>query len=80
MQAEVQDLMSNAALKKTRRDIDKFITLNVQQISGTRQQVKTFASLHKPAAISLTQKDELVPQAPSNEASKQASVSWNRSI
>ena len=39
LQAEVKNFISSADLKKTRRDIDKFVTLNVQQISGTRQQV-----------------------------------------
>ena len=39
LQAQVQTFVSNASLKKARRDIDKAITLNVQQISGTRQQV-----------------------------------------
>ncbi|KAK9868042.1 hypothetical protein WJX84_012107 [Apatococcus fuscideae] len=37
--AEVQGFVGDASLKKARRDIDKTITLNVQQISGTRQQV-----------------------------------------
>ncbi|KAK9832252.1 hypothetical protein WJX74_004283 [Apatococcus lobatus] len=38
-EAQVQGFVGDASLKKARRDIDKTITLNVQQISGTRQQV-----------------------------------------
>lgn len=45
MQDLVQPLVKDESQKKERRKLDKFITLNVQQISGTQQQVLLSGSL-----------------------------------
>lgn len=39
MQEETKQLREDPALKKERRGIEKVITLNVQQISASKQQV-----------------------------------------
>lgn len=51
MQDLVRPLVEDESQKKERRKLDKFITLNVQQISGTQQQVVLSTSHHTAVLI-----------------------------
>ena len=51
MQAEAKGLIEDEGQRKERRRVDKFITLQVQQISATQQQARHHAfpdELHSP--------------------------------
>ena len=46
----MRPLVADESQKKERRKLDRFITLNVQQISGTQQQVRRHVCLGGSAA------------------------------